>query len=342
MDNRGEIIAEFPGGVVRLYKDGSIERCHGVPVPCSQGAFVDGVASMDITLDDTTGVWARIFLPDCAINDDSSVRLPVVIHIPGGGFCIGSPSDPEKNSLCRRRAVDTRSIWVSIAYRRAPEHRLPAGCEDCIGAIAWLNRIARHEIESQWLSQHADLEHCFLAGDSAGGNIAYQVALSAASSEISRAQGPAVKIIGLILLHPGFLKEERSKSEIENPPDLALVPADIMDQVSIMALPEGTNKNYYIFNPWIPDVSQVVLPPALITIGKLDKFYDRSVEFCRAMEAAGQDLEMVEYANMGHCFHLMPNFESCPEALDQSQKVVNFMNKRLQMLQAGSEADQVS
>jgi acetyl esterase/lipase len=115
-----------------------------------------------------------------------------------------------------------------------------------------------------------------------------------------------------------------------------------MDQVSIMALPEGTNKNYYIFNPWIPHVSQVVLPPALITIGKLDKFYDRSVEFCRAMEAAGQDLEMVEYANMGHCFHLMSNFESCPEALDQSQKVVNFMNKRLQMLQAGSEADQVS
>lgn len=342
MANRGEIIAEFPGGVVRLYEDGSIERCHGIPVPCTEGAFVDGVASMDITLDDDTGVWARIFLPHCAINDDSSIRLPVVIHIHGGGFCIGRPSDREKDSLCRRMAMDTRSIWVSIAYRQAPEHRLPAGCEDCIGAITWLNRIARREIESEWLSRHGDLERCFLAGDSSGANLAYQVALSAASSDINRAQGPAVKIIGLILLHPGFLKEERSKSEIENPPDLALVPADIMDQVSILALPEGSNRDYYVYNPSIPDASQVSLPPALITIGKLDKFYDRSVEFCRAMETAGQDLEVVEYANMGHCFHLMPNYECCSEALDQRQKVVNFMNKCLQKLQAGSEADQVS
>lgn len=335
MGNRGEIIAEFPGGVVRLYEDGSIERRDGNPVPSSQGAFVDGVASMDITIDDTTGVWARIFLPNCAINDDSSARLPVVLHIPGGGFCTGSPSDPEKDSLSRQRAVDTKSIWVSIAYRRAPEHRLPTGCEDCIRAIAWLNRIARREIESQWLSQHGDLERCFLAGDSAGANLTYQVALSAASSEIGQAQRPAVKIIGMILLHPGFLKEEKSKSEIENPPDLALVPADIMDQVSILALPKGSNKNYYVFNPSIPDASQVALPPTLIIIGKLDKFYDRSVEFCQAMKAAGQDLEVVEYGNMGHCFHLMPNYESCPEALDQSQKVVNFMNKRLQMLQTG-------
>jgi len=115
------------GGVVRLYKDGSIERCSGIPVPCSHGALVNGVTSMDITLDDTTGVWARIFLPDCAIKDDYSVRLLVLIHIPRGGFCIGSPSDPEKNSLYCQRAVDMRSIWVSIAYRRAPEHRLPAG-----------------------------------------------------------------------------------------------------------------------------------------------------------------------------------------------------------------------
>jgi hypothetical protein len=58
------------GGVVRLYKDGSNKRCNGIPVPCSQGAFVDGFASMDITLDDTTGVWARIFLPDCAARYD--------------------------------------------------------------------------------------------------------------------------------------------------------------------------------------------------------------------------------------------------------------------------------
>lgn len=341
MINKGKVIAEFPGGVVRLYEDGSIERHDGIPVPCSQGASVDGVASIDVTLDDTTGVWARIFLPDCAINDDPSVRLPVVIHIHGGGFCVGSPSDQNKNSFCSRMAVYTRSIWVSVAYRQAPEHRLPAGCEDCIGAIAWLNRIARREIESQWLSQHGDLERCFLAGDSAGANIAYQVALSAASSGINRAQGLNVKIIGLILLHPGFLKEERTMSEIENPPDLALVPEDIMDQVSILALPEGSNKNYYVFNPWIPNASQVVLPPTFITIGKLDKFYDRSVEFCRVMEAAGQDLEVVEYANMGHCFHLMPNYESCPEALDQSQKFMDFMNKRLQMLQAGSEVHQV-
>lgn len=328
MTNKIGVIAEFPGGLVRLYEDGSIQRRHSIPIPCSHGAFVDGVASTDVTIHDTTGVWARVFLPHSALNDCSSARLPIVVYFHGGGFCVGSPSDREIHSYCCRMSVVTRSIWVSLAYRLAPENRLPVGCEDCIEAIAWLNRIARREIESPWLSRHGDLECCFLAGESAGAHMVHQVALFYGRGR----QGP-VKIIGMILLHPGFVKEERSKSETENPLDLALVPAGVVDKASKLALPQGiSNRNYYIFNPWIPNISQVVLPPALVTMGKLDIFYDRSVEYCRAMQAGGQDLEAVEYANMGHCFHLIPKYETSPEALDQRERVVNFMRKRLQIL----------
>lgn len=332
MANR-RVVVELGGGLVTLYEDGSIQRRHSIPVPSSQGTFVDGVASIDVTLNDTTGVWARIFVPNPPINDDAeNVRLPIVVHFHGGGFSFGSPSDPAIHSFCCRMSLMTKSIWFSVAYRLAPEHRLPAGCDDCIEAIAWLNRVSRREVDSPWLSRHWNLEHCFLAGESVGSDLAHQVALCGGGA----GQGP-VKIIGMILIHPTFVKEEKSRSEMENSPEVALVrPADTAEQVAKLALPEGRNMNYrqyYIFNPWIPHVNQLVLPPALVILTKLDLYYDPAVEYCRAMEAGGQDIEVVEYAKMGHCMHLMKKYEASPDVVDQNRKVVNFINKRLQILQ---------
>ncbi|GLJ45764.1 hypothetical protein SUGI_0963010 [Cryptomeria japonica] len=226
------------------------------------------------------------------------------------------------HGLCSRLAAATGSIWVSVAYRLAPEHRLPAGCEDCIAALACLGRPGFEP-----LSSRGDLELCFLAGDSVGGNLAHQVAISAAQSGGSG----GVKILGVILMHPGFIKEERSRSEIENGPELALVSIEAVEKGSRLCLPEGTDKDYYVMNPWIPSIREVVVPPVLVIVGKKDIFYDRQIEYCREMKRVGQDVELVEYPEMGHCFLNYPQNESCPKAKDLVHKVMQFMDKcRLQ------------
>lgn len=66
-----------------------------------------------------------------------------------------------------------------------------------------------------------------------------------------------------------------------------------------------------------PHVNQLVLPPALVILTKLDLYYDPAVE----------------YAKMGHCMHVMKKYEASPDVVDQDHKVVNSINKRLQILQ---------
>jgi acetyl esterase/lipase len=52
-----------------------------------------------------------------------------------------------------------------------------------------------------WLSRNGDLDRVFLAGDSAGGNIAHNVAVMAADRLDPAA---AARIEGVVLLHPAF------------------------------------------------------------------------------------------------------------------------------------------
>uniref|UniRef100_A0A0C9S818 TSA: Wollemia nobilis Ref_Wollemi_Transcript_6772_1229 transcribed RNA sequence n=1 Tax=Wollemia nobilis TaxID=56998 RepID=A0A0C9S818_9CONI len=316
----GGVVEELPG-FVTLYGDGTVERHEGNDpmrslVPCSPEAFVDGVASNDVTIAEATGLWARIFCPEAK---PAGGKPPVVLYFHGGGFCLGSPSSEIFHSLCSRMAAATGAVWVSVAYRLAPEHRLPAACEDSVAALAWL------EGGCACLASYGDLGQCFLAGDSVGGNLAHHVAVSAAARKGEEPR--RVRILGLVLLHPGFVKEERSRSETENPPEKALVPVEAVDMGAKLALPAGSDKNHFAMNPRIPKRGDVALPPVLVVVGKMDIFYDRQVEYCRAMEGAGHEVEVVEYSEMGHCFMNEPQYEGCPEALDLVRKVVDFVKR---------------
>ncbi len=86
-------------------------------------------------------------------------RLLVYYH--GGGWTIGDleTHDP----FCRRLALDARATVLAIDYRLGPEHPFPAAVEDCVAATRWI------------VEQRASLAGAaplFVAGDSAGGNLA--------------------------------------------------------------------------------------------------------------------------------------------------------------------------
>lgn len=93
--------------------------------------------------------------------------LPVLVYFHGGGFVIGSIAGYD--ILCREVAAATGAVVVSMDYRLAPEHRFPAGPDDCLAVTRWVGAHAA--------SIGGDAARIAVGGDSAGGNFAAVTAL---------------------------------------------------------------------------------------------------------------------------------------------------------------------
>ncbi|CAM0951666.1 unnamed protein product [Alopecurus aequalis] len=202
----------------RLYKDGHVDRLRGMDtVPAGFDADT-GVTSKDVVIDAATGVSVRIYLPriPAAEPDDTTAtavttKLPIVVLFHGGYFIVGSPRCPGDHRYVNSLAANARALIVSVDYRLAPEHPLPAAYHDSWAALNW----AVSGAADPWLSEHGDLGRIFLAGGSAGGNIAHSMAIAAGQTDLRTAAAAQARIEGAILLHPSFSGEVKLDTEAE-------------------------------------------------------------------------------------------------------------------------------
>ncbi|ETX05451.1 MAG: hypothetical protein ETSY2_22870 [Candidatus Entotheonella gemina] len=95
--------------------------------------------------------------------------FPVLVYFHGGGWVLGSieTHDP----ICRELTRAVGCVVVSVDYRLAPEHPFPIPLEDCYAAVCWVARSAS--------GINGDAQRIAVGGDSAGGNLAAAVALTA-------------------------------------------------------------------------------------------------------------------------------------------------------------------
>ena len=63
-------------------------------------------------------------------------NAPVILQIHGGGWAFGSIAETEP--LSRHLAAMTGAVVVATSYRLAPEHKFPAGLNDCDAALQWI------------------------------------------------------------------------------------------------------------------------------------------------------------------------------------------------------------
>jgi acetyl esterase/lipase len=212
-------VVEDCRGVLQLMSDGTVRRSAEPPALFSAVDVSEdecGVEWKDVTWDPAHGLNARLYRPRHlgAAND---ARIPVVAYFHGGGFCIGSGRWPNFHAWCLRLCSELPAVVLSFDYRLAPEHRLPAAQEDGARAMSWL-RSARGGGGDPWLADAADLARVFVAGDSAGGNIAHHVAAGLGRAGL----GPGVRIRGALLLAPAMAGEARTRAELECPRDAFL------------------------------------------------------------------------------------------------------------------------
>ncbi|GLJ31736.1 hypothetical protein SUGI_0638300 [Cryptomeria japonica] len=305
------LVEEVPG-FIQVCADGFVVRFdHKLTPPSASPDPVDGVRSKDLTIDSTRGLWARIFLPAVV----EAEKLPLLIYFHGGGFCIGSTAWASYHEFLSGLANRARVVVVSVDYRLAPEHRLPVAYDDCFDALCWVFKFAQDDtfkdplktqddaFKDPWLGTHVDYGHCFLAGESAGGNIVHTVGLKAAG----RAD---LKIRGLVVLQPYFGSQERIEcekkveGEFSTDDSMAL---EFNDTFWRMALPQGSNRDYPACNPEAPgavNLSEVYLPPVLVTVAGLDLLKTRGVMYYELLKRSGKEAEFMDAQGQIHAYHL--------------------------------------
>lgn len=200
-------------GVLRVYSDGSIWRydkpSFDMPV------HDDGsVLWKDVVFDPVHNLQLRLYKPA-----SPSPKLPIFYYIHGGGFCIGSRSWPNCQNYCFKLASELQAVIISPDYRLAPENRLPAAIEDGYAAVEWLQAQATAEEPDTWLKDAADFSRVFISGDSAGGNIAHNLAVrfGAGSAELD-----PVRVRGYVYLAPFFGGTVLTKFEAQGPKEAFL------------------------------------------------------------------------------------------------------------------------
>ncbi|OMO97971.1 Alpha/beta hydrolase-3 [Corchorus olitorius] len=240
------------------------------------------VISKDVPINPLNNTWARIFLPRQALLDSSS--LPLIVFFHGGGFILLSADMDVFHNYCSNLAHTIPAVVVSVDYRLAPEHRLPAAYDECVEALHWIKTS-----QDEWLRNYADFSQCFLMGSSAGGNIAYHVGLRAAG--LVRELEP-LKIKGLVLHQPFFGGVQRSGSELRliNDPVLPPIVSDVMWDLS---LPKGVDRDHEYCNPTAHGGSKELEKlkslgwKVLINGCDGDPLVDRQMELMKLMEGKG-------------------------------------------------------
>lgn len=299
-------IVDEVSGWLRVYDDGSVDRTWTGPHEVKFMAepvlpheeFIDGVATRDVLADPNSGLRVRIYFPEKK-PDEENTKQPIILHFHGGGFCISEANWFMYYSVYTRLAREARAIIVSVYLRRAPEHRLPAAADDGYSALHWLSSQAK-SLSEPWLAG-ADFNRVFLIGDSSGGNLVHEVAGRAGKEDLS-----PLRLAGAIPVHPGFVRSDRSRSELEQPqsPFLTL---DMVDKFLGLALPVGSTKDHPItcpMGPAAPPLKGLELPPVLLCLAEKDLILDREIEYYEAMKKANKDVEILMSPGMGHSFYL--------------------------------------
>jgi len=247
-----------------------------------------------------TDVPVRIYTPDA----DGS--LPALVFFHGGGWLLGDLETHD--ALCRALATETECVVVAVDYRLAPEHRFPAGLEDCYAATRW--------VADNAASIGADPGALAIAGDSAGGALAVGVALLARDRD-----GPAIRY--QVLAYPATDYAFDTESYEENAQGYFLTRKD-MERFWDGYLRSELDGTHPYAAP-LRTESLEGLPPSFVLTSGFDPLRDDGRQLAERLADAGVQTRHVQYDDMIHGFLTMladPDLDRAHEAIAEIGEAV--------------------
>lgn len=277
--------------------DGSITRHYEFPTTttASEPYPFTPVLTKDVPINPQHGTYVRMYRP--SVPSPAASKLPLVVYFHGGGFILVSAASSLSHDFCSQMAIALPAVVISVDYRLAPEHRLPAAYDDAMEALHWIKRQ-----EEPWVRDFGDVSSCFLMGSSAGGNIVYHAGLRAAGG----VDLEPLRIRGLVLHQPFFGGTRRTASEIRLIED-PILPLSVTDMMWDLSLPVDADRDHEYCNPAeaaggpfdrfgkIKDLGWRIL----VTASGEDPLVDRQVAVMEMLEREGVAVE--RFSAEGDC-----------------------------------------
>ena len=242
--------------------------------PTPVGKVVDG---MTIPGQDGTQIPIRIYYPQGA------GPFPVVVYYHGGGFVVATIDtyDESARSLC----VDSNAIVVSVEYRKAPEAPFPAARQDAIDSYRWVtNNIAAYNgIPSK----------VAVAGESAGGNLATEVAIAARNREL---QMPTHQL----LIYPVTTSNSNQTSDMLYTNSTLPLYTAVLQYFSQLYVPNASEAN----DPGVAPINADLkgLPPTTIIAAEEDPLVSDGQDYFTALKAVGNKVKYRLFSGTTHEF----------------------------------------
>nr|UVC55198.1 carboxylesterase [Pteroceltis tatarinowii] len=306
---------------LRIYKDGHIERITGIDVVPPSLDPKTGVESKDVVISPETGVAARLYIPKSAAAAGQRQKLPLLVYFHGGGFCVETPFCAKYHHAVNNLVAEANVVAVSIHYRLAPENPIPIAYDDSWAAAKWVVSHSDGTGPDEWLNSHADFKRVFLAGDSAGANIAHHVALRA-GLEGGLGSGNS-KLVGIALVHPYFWGSELIGDEVNHPEK-----AKWAEGIWRFACPGTSGSDDPLINPAKdPNLGRLGCERVLVCVAEKDILRERGYYYKEILEKSGWEgtTEVVEAIDDDHVFHLSK--PTCDNALALVKKISSFINQ---------------
>ncbi|KAK1418223.1 hypothetical protein QVD17_27372 [Tagetes erecta] len=303
MASSTEIIHDF-SPYMRVFNDGRVERLLIFPNLPPSTDPITGIQSKDIAISSDLGVKSRIFLPK--IN--SPQKLPLVIYVHGGAFCVGSPLSVVTQSFLTPLVSQTPVVALAVGYRLAPEHPLPGAYHDCWATLQWIASHLSGEGPDSWINDYVDMSRVFLVGESAGANLVHYLAVQAGVNNIG------LGVRGLILLHPYFSQK-------------------VPEKLTLYVYPSssGSDDDPKLNPASDPDLEKLCCSRVLVVVAEKDFLKSRGVEYNETLKRSGWKgtIEFLETEDEDHCFHLIN--PSSEKAKDLSQNLLTFIKQNSQI-----------
>jgi len=270
-------------------KGAGVPATHTLPIAEARRLYESRVALMP-----TPAAVARVAERDIAgpggalklriYTPPGAGRFPLMLFFHGSGFVLCSLDTHD--GMCRNLCAGIGCVVVSVDYRLAPEHKFPAGLEDCLAATRWA---AAHAGELG-----ADPARIMVAGDSAGGNMAAVTAL-----RIRDEGGP--RLCGQLLLYPVTdYHTPGTPSYAENAEGYGLT-RDTMEWFWRHYLGDAAEAAHPHAAPLrAADLSR--LPPALVMSAEYDPLRDEAERYGERLRTAGVTVKITRRPGVNHGF----------------------------------------
>lgn len=209
-------------------------------------------------------------------------RSKVILYCHGGGYTSGNLG--YARVLAAKMASATGCEVLSFQYRLAPEFPYPAALEDALDAWNYLTH------------QGWGANDIILAGDSAGGNLALELAL--ALKEQKRL------LPGRLILFSPWTDMTSSGDSYTQREELDPMLTNRYIQSVRSAYAPGADYSRPCFSPLFGNLTG--FPPTLVQVGEREILYSDSKGLQDALIAAGVPCVLQSWPDMWHVFQMFP------------------------------------